>query len=197
MPIRIVKVGGSLLDWPPLPQALLDWLDGQALAFNVLVCGSGPLADAIRRADRDFSLGEEASHWLCIEAMSLSARLLHAVLRDIRLVVTFDALVAVISKGQPGTAIFDPRELLSVHEPGLPGRSLPHDWSVSSDSIAARLAEVVLAQELVLLKSCDSPSVSLGALAAMGLVDSYFPVAAAGLSGLRIVNLRREAGSRA
>jgi len=197
MSIRIVKVGGSLLDWPPLPQALLGWLDAQPPAASVLLCGGGALANVVRRADRDFSLGEEASHWLCIDAMWLTARLLGAMLHDIRLVATFDTLVAVISKGQAATTIFDPREFLAAHEPDLPGRTLPHDWSVTSDSIAARLAAVVGAQELVLLKSSDPPVASLAELAAADIVDSYFPVAAAGLPGVRIVNLRRETWPRA
>ena len=62
----------------------------------------------------------------------------------------------------------------------------------TSDSIAARLAEVLGADEVVLLKSQDPPSqASLAELAASGYVDAWFPEAAAGLS-VRLVNLRSE-----
>ena len=77
--IRVVKVGGSLLDWPLLPRALQQWLSQQPPAFNVLVAGGGELTDLIRQADRSFRLGDERSHWLCIDAMSISAQILAAV----------------------------------------------------------------------------------------------------------------------
>ena len=59
---RVIKVGGSLLDWPPLPRAIGSWLATQPAALNVLICGGGPLAETIRRADRDFRLGDETAH---------------------------------------------------------------------------------------------------------------------------------------
>src|SRR6266850_1738804 len=135
MSTRIVKVGGSLLDWPPLPTALRAWLDGQPPALNVLVCGGGPLADIIRRADRDFSIGDEVSHWLCIDALSVTSRLLVAILPDVSLVATYDELVASITRLRSGDVVIDPHEFLHNHEPHLPGRPLPHDWSVTSASI--------------------------------------------------------------
>jgi len=193
MNLRIVKVGGSLLDWPPLPRTLLNWLADQPPDLNVLVCGGGCVADVIRRADRDFSLGDKASHWLCIDALSLTARLLQALLRQPSLLTSFETLMVGISQAVPGTVIFDPAEFLRSHEPRLPGRPLAHSWSVTSDSIAARLAAVTGAQELVLLKSSGPPVASWEALAAMNMVDADFPVAIAELSSVRVVNLRQEA----
>jgi 5-(aminomethyl)-3-furanmethanol phosphate kinase len=187
---RVVKVGGSLLDWVPLAAALRTWLAGQPPAFNVLLAGGGALADVIRRADREFSLGEEASHWLCLDALSVSAGLLALILRDISLVSGYDDLKADIARGEPGMAVFDPRAFLHDHESRLAGRTLPHDWSVTSDSIAARLATVLQADELVLLKSCDPPGGSLSELAAAGYVDRYLPVAAAAISKVCVMNLR-------
>ena len=63
-------------------------------------------------------------------------------------------------------------------------KPLPDDWSVSSDSIAARAAGYLGAVELVLLKSTladgDQPD----------YVDGYFAVAARGIPRVRFVNLR-------
>lgn len=190
MSLRVVKVGGSLLDWPGLPAALRSWLAEQTPAVNVLLAGGGKLADAIRQADAAFGLGEEAAHWLCIDALGVTTKLLAAALdRNDSLVATLDAL------RQPDCeklVIFDPRDFLLLDEATtLPGDVLPHAWSVTSDSIAARLAQVLAADELVLLKSADPPmGATLADLAASGYVDGYFP-AVGFLGRVRAVNLRR------
>jgi aspartokinase-like uncharacterized kinase len=190
LPLRVVKVGGSLLDWPDLRSALDRWLAGQPAATCILVCGGGPFADAIRRADSVFDLGEEASHWLCIECLGVSTNLLAAIVSSGRHVLTWDDLQSGILTPQPDLIVFDPREFLKTHEPHCPGTPLPHTWQVTSDSIAARLAEMLAADELVLLKSADPPGGDLTELAAAGYVDAHFPVAARHLPQMRFVNLR-------
>ena len=70
---------------------------------------------------------------------------------------------------------------------------LPHSWDVTSDSIAARLAVLAGADELVLLKSgLPAGSLTLAQAAETGYVDRYFPVAAAGVPRVRCVNLRAD-----
>ena len=170
MPIRVVKVGGSLLDWPLLSDALHAWLSEQPPAANILLCGGGLLCDAIRRADAVHALGEEAAHWLCVDALAITARMLAAIVRD------YPVADAVDPSAHSGAVIFDPCHFLVEVEPRLPGCSLPHHWSVTSDSIAARLAEVLEADELVLLKSADPPAQGIPVA---GYVDAHFPVAAA------------------
>jgi aspartokinase-like uncharacterized kinase len=191
--IRIVKLGGSLLDWPDFPTALARWLSQQPPALDILIAGGGQIAETIRKADRDFELGEELSHWLCIDAMSISARIVVAAMRGMPLLLTFAELRSEAAMKRQSAVVFDPGEFLAEHESLLPGRPLPHDWSVTSDSIAARLAETLAADELVLLKSAELPSESLAELAAQGYVDRYFPVAAAKLRQPRFVTLHATA----
>ena len=57
---------------------------------------------------------------------------------------------------------------------GKPG-SLPHCWTVSSDSVAARVARLCGAGRLILLKSIDIPSeASWDDAATLGWLDSSF-----------------------
>ena len=188
--IRVIKVGGSLFDWPPLAAALQNWINDQPPAKNVLLAGGGEFAEAIRRADRLFSLGAESSHWLSIEALRVSTRLLAAVVRDARLLTSYQDLVSGVNQDSAITVIFDPSDLLRNNEPQMPGKPLPRSWSVTSDSIAARLAQILPADELVLLKSTDPPQVQLTAMAAAGYIDSHLPKIAT-LLPLRFVNLRK------
>lgn len=191
-PLRVVKVGGSLFDWPELPRALRDFLQAEPAAVNVLLAGGGDLAEAIRRADATLSIGEEAAHRLCIEALGITARMLAGV-ASLTLVQTVDELREVVGRKGPRTAVLDPREFLADDEPRLAGNVLPHAWNVTSDSIAARLAYALDADELVLLKSADPPAWrTLRDLADAGYVDGHFPLAGKALEPrVRCVNLRK------
>src|SRR4051794_19892489 len=184
--IRVIKLGGSLLDWPQFSAAVRQWLPKQPAALNVVLPGGGALAETIRRADRDFALGDERSHWLCIDALSISAKILAAALPEFPLVLGYADLQLRSATQDVGGVIYDPREFLVEHESGLPGRKLPHDWTVTSDSIAARLAEAMPADELALLKPSDPPPGTVTDLAIAGYVDRYFPSAAAKLRPPRL-----------
>jgi aspartokinase-like uncharacterized kinase len=190
MRTRVIKVGGSLLDWPPLRMVLPAWLAGEPAALNVLVCGGGSLVDVVRKAESAISSGEEAAHWLCIDLMSVTARVLAVVFGSVPLIETYEELLDHVARREHATVVFDSREFLRKHESRLPGRQLPQNWDVTSDSIAGRLAEVIGADEVVLLKSSDPPAASLADLAAAGYVDPFFPSLALRGSSVRIVNLR-------
>lgn len=181
--LRVGKVGGSLFDFAELPTALRSWIDDQPGA-NVLIAGGGPFADAIRKADEVFQLGESKSHRLAIEAMRVSAALLQAMLPEAR----FARSLADVSSGiaQGGVVVFDPAETLIS-----PACELSQSWHVTSDAIAAYIATELRAQELVLFKSTVLPSNTTRLQAAeSGLVDKAFVEAAASLSTVRWVNLR-------
>jgi aspartokinase-like uncharacterized kinase len=189
--IRVVKVGGSLFQFEGLVWTLRKWLAAQPAATNILLAGGGALADAIRDADARFVLTEEASHWLCVEALRVTARLLTALLPEVPLVTTLAELrLQLASRPPPATVVFCPADFLQRDEQQLLGTPLPHAWSVTSDSIAARLAQAVAAGELVLLKSAAPPP-DLGAAAA-DYVDEWFATAARDVPSVRIVNLREQ-----
>src|SRR5690606_36465102 len=95
-------------------------------------------------------LSNEASHFAAIELMDVTGRLVSGWLPDAHVTDDFARLAA---PGSVATlSIFLPHRFLRLQEPTMPGRPLPVGWSVTSDSIAARIA-ALLSAELVLLKS--------------------------------------------
>jgi aspartokinase-like uncharacterized kinase len=169
----VVKVGGSLFDWPGLGQRLEHWLKTLPSSWVLLVPGGGPTVDVIRNFERQHGLGEESAHWLALRALSVSAHFLAAVLslrRSPRPAVIADLQDADAIWSQRGLPILDPFRFAQEDE-DRPGR-LPHSWSVTSDSLAARVAMRFQAQKLILLKSTDIPNDWMKA--ERGIVDPYF-----------------------
>lgn len=167
--LTVVKVGGSLFDLPDLCARLRRWLTTAGPV--VLIPGGGAAADAIRDFDCRFQLGEETSHWLALRAMTLNAHVLAVLLPA---AVIIDRMDQVSRANQDHKIpILDCHAFCTADE-GRPG-CLPHSWSVTSDSVAARVAVVAGAQRLVLLKSLDIPPGTVWTEAARrGWVDPYF-----------------------
>lgn len=194
--VRVIKVGGSLLDLPDLPLRLNDWLTDQPLAHNVLMVGGGPLVEQVRQwhcgqqsAEKE-KFDEVTAHWICIDLMSVTARVLHAWLPDLKFTAEMRLLKRRVHDA--GETLFDVAKWLRREEATLPGIRLPCQWEVTSDSIAARLAIGLSADELVLLKSSwpQTTDASLTALAEEAYIDRMLPLLAAELPPLRMVNLR-------
>lgn len=183
----VVKVGGSLFDWPELPPRLRAWLVGLDATKVLLVPGGGATADVVRDFDRLHGLGEETSHWLALQALSLNARFLHAILPEAAIL---SSLAGASGSGQCAS-ILDAYPFFRADEKRVD--HLPHRWDVTSDSLAVRAAALFGATDLILLKSaCWEGSDWAGASRA-GLVDPYFPEAlrqAPAHLRIRLVNLR-------
>jgi aspartokinase-like uncharacterized kinase len=191
--IRVVKIGGSLFDLPDLADRVRQWLASQSPSHHVLVAGGGPLADQVRRWHAQRPLEEEAAHWMCVDLLTVTAHLLHARLPEIPLVEDDRLLCQLVSECD--CTIFGPTRWLRDGEPNLPGVRLPASWDVTSDSIAARLAFALQADELVLLKRA-LPKVGarddISELARSGFVDAMFPRLYGELPAVRIVNIRAD-----
>lgn len=190
-PVRVVKVGGSLLDLPGLEVRLQSWLDGQPAAHHVLVVGGGKLVDTVRRWNTQFPLDEETAHWICVDLMSVNSRLLQSRMPGLSL--TDDVLMLKSRLEISGATFFDASSWLREYEPHLPGQTLPASWGVTSDTITGRLAVGLQASELVLLKSRlpdGNTGLSIPELVATGMVDSAFGAFVEELPKVRVVNMR-------
>ncbi len=189
--IRIVKVGGSLLELPDLADRLRRWLAIQTPAHHVLVAGGGRLVEQIRQWHALRPLSNVAAHWMCIDAMTVTAHMLHDRLPEIALIEDDRLLCQRV--GFRDCTIFGPALWMRHGEPSIVGTKLPSSWEVTSDAIAGRLAVALDADELVLMKSslpAESTSGELSALSTAGYVDPMLPRLAGELPPYRLVNLR-------
>jgi aspartokinase-like uncharacterized kinase len=170
----VVKVGGSLFDLPDLGARLEKWLRALDCSDVILAAGGGAVADVVREMDRVHGLGEEKSHWLALESLRLTTSLL---------------LALVPPEGRRSFRVQD-LYAFACWDEGRPG-CLPHRWEVTSDSLAARVAEVIGEGELVLLKSVTIPSdMDWAEASRRGHVDGYFPTMIARGVKARAVNFR-------
>jgi aspartokinase-like uncharacterized kinase len=186
----VIKVGGSLLDWEPLPERLTAYLEQRCGAGRRLavIVGGGRMAEGIRDLDRLHHLGALRAHELAVRALDLTAHVLAALVPGLEVVGDLAALCAVWS----GVRI-------PVLLPGLflaqadrrAAAPLPSSWDVTTDAIAARIATDLGASELALLKSAPlPPGTDRAAAARLGLVDRAFPMAACSLPSVTYRNLR-------
>ena len=171
-PIIVVKVGGSLFDWPELGPRLQEWLTTLCPAQILLVPGGGASVDSVRDLDRCHRLGEEAAHWLALRALTLNAHFLATVLASLRATVVAGFPQCQRAWAGEELPIVDALEFARMDE-SHPDH-LPHLWSASSDSVAARVAVLLNAQRLILLKSKAVPNGDDWMNPAAGLVDQIF-----------------------
>jgi aspartokinase-like uncharacterized kinase len=178
----VIKVGGSLYDLPDLGARLRSFLQSLDTSSVLLVPGGGILADAIRDLDAGHQIGEEVAHWLALRCLTVAAHFLSALLPG-------SVIVKHPEEKQPtALAVLDPFAF-ACRDRGRAGE-LTHCWDVTSDSIAARAAQVAGAQRLVLLKSVTIPrGMAWDEAARRGWVDAYFARAVGELE-VETVNLR-------
>jgi 5-(aminomethyl)-3-furanmethanol phosphate kinase len=147
--LTVVKVGGGVGDdaLPSLCAALGELGRRDPL---LVVPGGARFADAVRDADRRFGLSAAAAHRMAILGMEQFGWLLSELIPDAERCTDLTRI------GTGRTRVLLPA--------GLPLDELPESWQVTSDSIAAWVADRVGAGRLVLVK----------AVAGAG-VDEYLP----------------------
>src|SRR5439155_1451649 len=104
----------------------------------------GPFAEAVRTMFRRMKIGEDAAHWMAVLGMDQYAHALTARLPSAVLVEQESEIAAAREAGR--LPVLAPYRWVRTADP------LPHSWEVTSDSIAARLAGVLGARPIVLIK---------------------------------------------
>jgi aspartokinase-like uncharacterized kinase len=161
----VIKIGGSLAETGRFPSAIA--MIESARVPVIVVPGGGPFADSIRALQPALKFDDATAHRLAMLAMHQMAELIVAQSRRMHIAQTLDEISATLE--QHLVPIWTPLHMISGDT------SIPADWSATSDTLAARLAEIVGAR-LLLLKSVDiQTDADLDALARSGIVDPVVP----------------------
>jgi aspartokinase-like uncharacterized kinase len=196
--VEVVRLGGSLLlpddsstaSLESLRDRLSRWTYDRR-SLRIWITGTGAWGDRLRRVQAPLGLSDEVCHWSAIGLMSVASEIAAELLAGSEVIRSFSDLQdAIGSRTKPREIVFDPAQFLRDVEPALAGPALPQDWSVTSDSIAARVAVAVEADALTLLKSCPAPDRrDPQAWSERGLVDGFFPQVASERMEFRWVDL--------
>lgn len=152
----IVKVGGSLLTLSDLPDRLRTMINVIAADRVMIIAGGGEATDVVRVWDEIHRLSSEAAHWLAIDSMGLTARLLLQLLPESKLVA--DRRSAQDTSLSTKTMILDPLPVIKEASAEA-GTELPIGWDCTSDSIAAWIASRWDVDSLILGKSVEISTV--------------------------------------
>jgi len=144
----VIKVGGSLAEDPERLRVLCHRLSDLAKKYAVIVVpGGGKFADAVREYDQRFALSSVASHKMAILAMDQFGLLLSDIISGSRV---FHQLETAKDLSEAKVVpIFLPSHWMFEEDP------LENSWDVTSDSIAAYVAERVHAGKVVLVTDVD------------------------------------------
>ena len=130
---------------------------------------------------------------LAVRAMQLNTYLIASLMPDCQMVSAFDGCRRAWDRR--AMPLVDPIRWLENEQAA--GITIPHRWTFTSDSIAAHLAAQIGSKKLSLLKS-DGPRGNCDVVWASqhGLVDRDFVTAAAPVSAIDLVNLRKRPPQR-
>lgn len=171
----VVKVGGSLAETGRLKPIL------QLIAASqrpvVVVPGGGQFADKVRDLQNAIRFDDAAAHRLAMLGMHQMAEVYFTLEKRLAPADSLDGIARVLATGL--IPVWLPLQMCQ-DDPEIPA-----NWSISSDGLAARLAERMGGADLYLLKSIDVlPEASIEEVTEAGVVDPAFHriVARAGLN---------------
>lgn len=162
----VVKIGGSLGRDP----ALRDWLETLVALGSgrvVIVPGGGAFAEEVREHHALWRFEDLAAHNMAVLAMAQTALLMQGICPALQLATSDGDLRRAVQQAR--VPVWMPFEVLRERDDELTR------WGVTSDSLAAWLANRLNAEGLLLVKACElEPGLDLEQCAAAGIVDEQF-----------------------
>ena len=143
----VIKIGGSLSRGTGLPSLCREISRLGEIHSLLVVPGGGKFADQVRDAYRQYHISETAAHRMALLAMDQYGYVLNKLVKDSYMICDPAAVHETAETRR--TAILLPSEFIVRSDP------LPNSWQVTSDTIAAWIAQAVSCPRLVLLKDVD------------------------------------------
>ena len=164
----VVKLGGSLADYP---DDLRHWLKALAEAGKgriVIVPGGSFFADWVRETQNKWGFDDVAAHAMGLRAMEQYGLMLCGIQKS---------LVPARTEAEIRKALQENQVPVWLPVQTLASEDLSPSWDVTSDSLAAWLAHRLSSERLVLVKSCPLPKgeMDMAELSKNGIVDAAFP----------------------
>ncbi len=161
--MRVIKLGGSLLSDAEALINCLNTIEQKIKDKVVIVPGGGLFADQVRKAQKQWQFNDKIAHQMAILAMQQMALLFKSIKPDFLIA---DKLSAI---REDSIFIWSP----DVQQLNL--SAVKASWDITSDSLAAWLANQLKADELILVKSADIPTnINIYQMQQQGLVDKAF-----------------------
>ncbi len=162
----VIKLGGSLV----AANTLLDCLNRIEQQYQgravVIVMGGGVFADQVRGLQQHWQFNDKCAHAMAILAMQQMAWLVKGLKADF---VLAHSVNTIQQYSEQKIFIWSP-DINELNHAGIPAT-----WDITSDSLAAWLAKMLLADELILIKSAViDESLSLVQLVERGIIDNAF-----------------------
>jgi aspartokinase-like uncharacterized kinase len=163
----VVKLGGSLAESDALIKCLNSVEQNYQRGEVVIVPGGGAFADQVRLAQQHWQLDDQTAHRMAILAMQQMALLFKGLKSHFAIAGSLTDIH--IQLNQQKIVIWSP-DITELDNAGIQAT-----WDITSDSLAAWLAEILSAEELILVKSAIiDPVLSLQELAEKNIVDIAF-----------------------
>jgi aspartokinase-like uncharacterized kinase len=165
--LTVIKLGGSL----SRTDALVNCLDAAEQNYQgravVIVPGGGAFADQVRLAQQHWQFDDNTAHHMALLAMQQMALMFKGLKPGFVIASSTAAIQDQLDRKQ--VVIWSP-DIIELDNAGIQA-----SWDITSDSLAAWLANTLSATELLLIKSAAiDGSLSLDQLAEQDIVDKAF-----------------------
>lgn len=142
----VVKIGGSLLNFPDILQEIVNQIEYLSDYYKVVIIPGGGIFSRIVKKIQDLhNLNNEVTHWMAIKAMEVYGVMLQHLMRNS---IICDEIECV-KNSSSRIVILQPFKILKEFN------ELPKSWNITSDSISVYITKLLNYDLAVLVKVVD------------------------------------------